>query len=113
MHSLDGHDEISLTSDVRVYSTRSHFHKVTVADFGLAPVEPGAIGGAETLEDNATLLSNILKGSTVDQRRVQAANAALALTVWDAEATLDAAFSRALDVLDSGRVHDHLQSLIS
>lgn len=114
VHSLDGHDEISLTSDVRIYSTRSHFHKVTVADFGLTPLEPGAIGGAETPEDNAQLLSNILKGEgTVDQRRVVAANAALALTVWDVEAALDAAFLRALDFLDSGRAHDHLQYLIS
>ena len=75
---------------------------------------PGAIGGAETPEDNAQLLSNILKGEgTVDQRRVVAANAALALTVWDAEATLDAAFFRALNFLDSGRAYDHLQFLIS
>ena len=45
--------------------------------------------------------------------RVDEGSAALALTVWDVEATLDAAFFRALDFLDSGRAHDHLQSLIS
>lgn len=114
VHSLDGHDEIALTSDVRVYSTRRHFHRVTVADFGLTPIEPDALSGAPTPEENGRLLRNILQGEgTVNQRRVVAANAAMALTVWDVDSTLAEAFSKAMDFLDSGRAHDHLQSLIS
>ena len=106
VHSLDGHDEI-----VR----RAHL-------FDPKPLPQGDRGGLRIDAVGAgchwrcgdsggqrTAAIQYPQGEgTVDQRRVVAANAALALTVWDVEATLDAAFFRALD-FDSGRAHDHLQ----
>ena len=114
MGPLDGHDEISLTSDVRVFSTRNHFHLLSCSDFGAEGVQPSAIQGADSLEGNGALLQDILGGrGTAAQRRVVAANAALALVVWNPEHTLAAAYQQALDMLDSGRAALHLQTLLA
>ena len=53
VHGLDGYDEISLTSDTRVFSTRKHFATLSVADFGTEALEPASLRGAETVEGNA------------------------------------------------------------
>jgi len=114
VHSLDGHDEISLTSDVRVFSTRNHFHLLSCSDFGAEGVQPSDIQGADSLEGNGALLQDILGGrGTAAQRRVVAANAALALVVWSPDHTLAAAYQQALDMLDSGRAALHLQTLLA
>ena len=114
VHSLDGYDELSLTSDARVYSTRKHFHTVSAADFGLGVLEADALLGADTLEANGAILVGVLKGEgTPAQQQVVAANAAMALTVWDPEEELGSACRKAQDFLASGRAYDHLQSLLS
>ena len=114
VHSLDGHDEISLTSEARVFSTQKHFHLLSAKDFGAEPVQQGDILGAKSLEGNGALLQNILCGRGTDaQRRVVAANAAMAITVWDLTQTLPAAYQKALDILDSGQAGLHLQNLIA
>ncbi len=112
-HSLDGYDEISLTADTRVFSTKKHFLMLSASDFGTEYVEPSALKGAETLEGNAAIIRTILKGEgTPAQNQVVAANAALALDVWNSDSSLDSAFREALAFLKSGNAMDHLNDLL-
>lgn len=112
VHSLDGYDEISLTSEARVFSTRDHFHMLSAGDFGVDFVQADALRGADSLEGNAAILKSILKGEGSDeQNQVVAANAALAMVVWNPNETLDVAFRTALEFIGSGRAMDHLNTL--
>lgn len=113
VHGLDGYDEISLTSRTRVFSTRKHFVTLSVADFGTEALEPASLLGAETIEGNAAIIRAVLSGEgPTAHNRVVAANAALALEVWDPECSMDLAFQRVLDFLRSGSAMDYLNTLI-
>ncbi len=113
VHGLDGYDEISLTSRTRVFSTRKHFATLSVADFGTEALEPASLRGAETIEGNAAIIRAVLSGEgPTAHNQVVAANAALALEIWDPECSMDLAFQRVLDFLRSGSAMDYLNTLI-
>lgn len=113
IHSLDGYDEISLTSDAKVITANGE-KVVTPEGLGKRVVMPQDITGGNSAEDAAKLFLKILKGEgTWAQNAVVLANAALALHGSGAAANYESAYGAAIESLESGRAYQTFQKLIS
>jgi anthranilate phosphoribosyltransferase len=113
IHSLDGYDEISLTTDTKVITAKGE--KVFSAEqLGKRTVLPGDINGGTTVAEAAKIFMNILKGAgTWSQNAVVFANAAMALNCMGDYSTYDAAYNAAVESLESGKAYGAFQKLIS
>ncbi|ANI90555.1 anthranilate phosphoribosyltransferase [Arachidicoccus ginsenosidimutans] len=113
VHSLDGYDEISLTSDTKVLSDKGEYI-ATPEQLGKRQVDAQDIFGGNTLEEASGLFKKIINGKgSWAQNSVVLANAAMALHCTGKYTTYDDAFSAAVDSLESGKAHQCLQKLIS
>lgn len=112
LHSLDVYDEISLTSDFYMYSHHG-VEKLSPSDLGLSKLEPTDIGGGDTVEYAAEILTNVLSGKgTKAQHEVVAANAGVAISVAK-NVTVRQGVEEALDIINQGRGIDVLDQLIN
>jgi len=113
IHSLDGYDELSLTSDARVI-TNDGDRVMTPEELGKRMVSPSDIYGGNSVEEAARIFQQILKGKgTWAQNAVVFANAAMALYCTGAYTTYDLAFAAAVESLESGKALKRLNTLIS
>jgi len=113
IHSLDGYDEISLTSDSKVITAAGE-KVMTPECLGKRVVMAQDITGGNSAEEAAKLFLNILKGEgTWAQNAVVLANAALALQGSDAYANYEDAYNASIESLESGRAYQAFQKLIS
>ncbi len=113
VHSLDGYDEISLTSDVKVI-TEDGEKIFTPEQLGGMQIDGNEIWGGDTVEDAAAIFMRILKGEgTVAQNAVVTANAAMALFMTPGYSDYPTAFAAAKESLESGKALQTLQSLIA
>ncbi len=97
-HTTDGYDEISLTSEFKLFS---HYHEdlVNPLDLGFNFLQPEALQGGNTVQESAEIFMNILKGKGNDaQNQVVIANAALAIQLFKS-CNLDTAKNLAEDSL--------------
>ena len=113
LHSLDGYDEISLTSDTKVITNKGE--KVyTPEELGRRIVSPADISGGNSVEEAAKIFIRILEGKgSWAQHAVVLANAALALHGTGQYATYNDAYDAAVDSLESGKAYKSFQTLIS
>jgi len=113
IHSLDGYDEISLTGDTKVITNQGE-RIMTPEELGKRMVNATDIYGGNTVEEAAKIFARILKvEGTWAQNAVVLANAAMALYATGSYAGYDAAYSAAVDSLESGSANGALQKLIS
>lgn len=113
IHSLDGYDEISLTSDTKVI-TNDGEQILTPEQVGKRMVSPEDVFGGNTAEDAAKLFTKIIKGEgSFAQNAVVLANAAMALNCTGNYETYDDAYNAAVNSLDNGKAYQTLQKLIS
>ncbi len=79
VHALDGYDEVSLTSDTKIFD--KHGEKIYSAeDLQFRNILPESIFGGHSKQEAADIFMNILKGNGSDeQNAVVLVNAALAL----------------------------------
>jgi anthranilate phosphoribosyltransferase len=98
VHSIDGYDEISLTSETKIFTKKQDIFYTPHA-FGMDIITPESIFGGDTIESNQNIFMNILngKGSTA-QNNVVIANAALAISLYF-EKELDDSVALAKDSL--------------
>lgn len=113
IHSLDGYDEISLTSDTKVITNEGE--KVyTPEQIGKRMVSATDIYGGNTVEESANLFRKILKGEgSFAQNAVVLANAAMALHCTGRYGDYEQAYAASVDSLESGKAYGSLQKLIS
>lgn len=113
VHSLDGYDEISLTSDVKVITEEGE--KIySPEQLGGMQIDGNEIWGGETVSDAVAIFMRILKGEgTKAQRAVVTANAAMALFMTPSYPDYATAFAAAKESLESGKALKTLQSLIA
>jgi len=101
IHSLDGYDEISLTSDTKVITNEGE-RIMTPEQLGKRMVSPQDISGGNSVEDAAKIFTTILKGEgTWSQNAVVLANAAMALFCTGKYATYEEAYNAAVESLFS------------
>lgn len=112
IHSLDGYDEISLTSDTKVI-THEGERVMTPEQLGKRMVMAEAISGGETVEEAAAIFRKILSGEgSWAQNAVVLANAAMALHCTGKYSSYDDAYNAAVKSLESGKAKKGLDLLI-
>lgn len=113
IHSLDGYDEISLTTDTKVISNDGE-RIMTPDQLGKRMVSANDISGGNSIEDAAAIFTKILnsEGSWA-QNAVVLANAAMALHGCGAYHNYDDAYQAAIDSLESGKAKTAFNKLIA
>lgn len=113
IHSLDGYDEISLTSETKVITSKGE--KIISAEaLGKRMVAPSDIQGGNSVDDAAKIFMKILKGSgSWSQNAVVLANAAMALQCTGGYFNYDESYAAAVESLESGKAYQQFEKLIS
>ena len=111
VHSLDGYDEISLTSAAKVYKPETE-KMLEPADFNLPKLNQEQLFGGGTVEESAAIFESILKGKgTEAQNSAVLANAGLALSVAR-NTSLEQGVEAARESLASGAALKSFKKLI-
>ncbi len=115
VHGEGGLDEISPLGPTQVAAFEPDASEVRrfeihPADFGLSPFGPEALAGGDA-EENAAIARRLLAGDPEPRQPVVLMNAAAALVVAGAEATLKAGYERARQALVSGDTASTLAKL--
>jgi anthranilate phosphoribosyltransferase len=112
IHSLDGYDEVSLTSAFKFFFNEGE-RLAEPSDLGLPAIKYGDIKGGATVQESATLFMNVLDGKgTAPQNAAVIANAAMALYCVDRKAGLKAAVVKATESLKSGKALEAFRKLM-
>jgi len=112
IHSLDGYDEVSLTSAFKFFFNEGE-RLAEPSDLGLPVIKYEDIKGGATVQESAALFLNILEGKgTTQQNAAVIANAAMALYCADRKAGLKAAVVNATESLKSGKALAAFKKLI-
>jgi len=113
VNSLDGYDEISLTTDTKVI-TQDGEKIYTAYQLGKRIVSPEDIFGGNSPEDAAKIFMRILKGEgTWAQNAVVLANAAMALHTTQKFKDYDTCMNMAVESLESGKAYSSLKKIIA
>jgi anthranilate phosphoribosyltransferase len=113
IHSLDGYDEIALTTDTKVITNKGEYI-MTPYQLGKKKVFSEELHGGRTVEEAASIFKNIIQGKgTWSQNAVVLSNAAMALFVTGKYENYDLAFQAAVKSLESGAANKCLEKLIS
>ncbi len=79
VHSLDGYDEISLTSPFKLFSSASE-QIITPEELGFSRITPDSIFGGKSVEEASAIFMNVLEGKgTEAQESAVIANSAFAI----------------------------------
>lgn len=112
VHSLDGYDEISLTSDVKVITSDGEKLYSPLSLSGLV-ASPSEIAGGESVADAVTIFKTILEGrGTAAQNAVVCSNAAMGLMLTGEYLDYATAYQTAMESLLSGKALSSLTKLI-
>ncbi len=103
VHSYDGYDEVSLTSDFSFYTNT--FEKVlSPADLSLPTINGEELNGGKSIEEASKIFDSVISGtSTEAQKNAVLANAACAISVISKNIDLKDCVSQARESLESGR----------
>lgn len=112
VHSLDGFDEISLTSFIKI-STRIGEKIVHPTELGFETHSLEALSGGDSIKDAATILINILENKgTIAQNQVVKTNAAFAICTAKPKINFSDALAMADESIKSGKAKNVLMSLL-
>ena len=112
VHSLDGYDEISLTSDFKV-SMPEKEKLYTPEMLGFPRCKETDLEGGETPEQAAGIFSSVLHNtSTQAQKNCVIVNAAFAIQVICPEKKIDSCIAEARESLESGRALETFKKFI-
>ena len=103
VHSLDGYDEISLTSQFKVATTESETI-YTPEQLGFARCEEKDLEGGDTPEDAAKIFDNVLNNRALEsQKNVVIVNSAFAIHVIEPQKSIEQCIAIARESLESGK----------
>lgn len=114
VHGLDGLDEISMTAPTYVCEVNNGWvksYEITPEDFGLTRCTMQELKGGDPHE-NATILRRILAGEKSPKRDAALINAASALYISGKYDSLQVAFDKATQTVDSGAALAKLNQFI-
>lgn len=113
LHSLDGYDEISLTSPVRIFSRKGE-KVMNLADNGFLKVTLSDISGGKDIRESAEIFISVLENrASREQHSVILANSAMAITCIDETKTLADSMEIAGEAIRSGKAAGVLRRLIN
>ncbi len=112
VHSLDGYDEISLTSDFK-FILNGVEQIGTPASFGFEKLQPSDLAGGKSIPEAASVFSNILEGKgTSAQNNVVLANTELALRCYYPGRPAEECRQMASESLFGGKAYARFKKLI-
>jgi len=112
VYSLDGYDEISLTSPFKLF-TKENEQLITPEDLNLKRLEQSEIFGGNSIAEAAKIFVSILDGNgTAAQNNAVLTNAAFALKIVDKNKSFKTAFNEAKESLVSLKAKECLVKLI-
>ncbi|MFC2175979.1 anthranilate phosphoribosyltransferase [Bacteroidota bacterium] len=112
IHSLDGYDEVSLTSNTMTYSSLGE-DLLEPKELGSNVLLPEKLFGGNTLEESAALFKKIItREGTAEQNAVVIANAALGIQCFEQNLSISECLEIASDSLMSGKAAQTLKNLI-
>lgn len=110
VHSLDGYDEISLTSPVKVIDNTGE-HLLQPLHFGFDQLQQEDLHGGSSVASAAKIFHSVLKGEgTTAQEHVVLANAGMAIKVAKG-CSLEEGISLAKESIDSGKAYQVLKNV--
>ncbi len=113
VHSLDGYDEISLTSGFK-YIYNGIDEIVYPEQMGFTTKDKSALAGGRDEKESAGIFLDILKGrGSRDQNDIVVANSLVALRCYFPEKTIDQCHAEAEESLSSGRAFQSFNKLMS
>lgn len=113
VHTLDGYDEVSLTSDFKVYSSKKE-QLIELSSIGFDKIEQQALYGGATIDAAAKLFLSVLHGEgSIAQNNAVIVNAALALQTVHSEKPFSECLLQAKESLESKKALKAYQSLIN
>jgi len=111
-HTLDGYDEISLTSEVKVLSNKGE-SILFPHEFGFDYINDSHLSGGQTVKEAADIFISVLTNkSSVEQKNVVLANAALAIQCADSSLNLQQAVAKARGSLEGGLAYQSFNKLV-
>ena len=112
VHSLDGYDEVSLTSDVKVASPWGE-SVYTPGELGFPMYDPCDLWGGETVEQATRIFDAVLEGTaSPGQSDCVQANAAFAICTLDPALSWEEARAKARESLESGRAAERFRCFV-
>ena len=111
----DGLDEISITSRTRITELKEGKIKtyyIQPEDFGIKRASLEELRGG-TKEENASILTDVLKGKKGPRRQIVLINAGVCLAAADLAKDLKEGIKMAQDSIDSGKAKEKLEQLIA
>jgi len=103
IYAMDGYDEISLTGDFKLISSRKE-EILSPGHLGLPKLNAKDIEGGSTVKEASKIFVNVLNNkATMAQKQVVAANAAMAIKCARPELSFEESVSVAIESIDSGR----------
>jgi len=113
VHALDGYDEISLTSDTKIFD-KSGEYIFSAEELGFKNIEAETIFGGNSIQEAAKIFKNILEGNgTFEQNSVVLANAAMALKNTEKYGNYEDCLALATESLESGNALRSLNNIIN
>jgi anthranilate phosphoribosyltransferase len=113
IHSLDGYDEISLTSNVRLF-THSGELILNPGHFNSAKLNEKDLFGGNTIEDSAAMFMDILDGKgTAAQIAAVSANAGMAIMTARPDQNLTDCIEQARELLQNGKTKEVFKQLLA
>lgn len=113
VHSLDGYDEISLTSDVKIANNQGEFI-FTPQELGFNKTEQHELAAGKSIEDAASIFMNVLENKSTDaQRNAVLINAAVAIQTFDFNKSIQECISEADESLKSEKAKKAFEKFIN
>ena len=112
VHSLDGYDEISLTSPFKVVNTQSE-QVLEASDLGLVGGRQEDLYGGDTVEEASAIFDDVIANRASDAKKnCVIANAAFAIHTLDPELPILDAVKEAKESLESGAALDRFKKFV-
>jgi anthranilate phosphoribosyltransferase len=112
VNSLDGYDEISLTTEFKV-TTNGYERIFTPTELGFTPTEAADLYGGNTPQEAARIFDAVLQGTaTRSQTECVIANSAFAIQAIDSTKSIDECIGMARESIESGKALQTLKKFI-
>ena len=106
VHSLDGYDEISLTSPFKVVDNNNEI-LLNPEDLGMKRIEQSELFGGNTVEEASAVFDDVLAcRASEGKKNCVIANAAFALKTLDQSRSISECINEARESLESGAALD-------
>jgi len=112
VHSIDGYDEISLTSPFKLFSNQ-HDIMLEPKDLNFENLEPSRLNGGKNIDESLKIFLNVLKNKgTKEQIDSVLANSGLAIYCANKLSSINEGVELARESLESGKAYDCLKLFI-